>query len=463
MDIEKYIVKHVKLFKNKIFFQSFSDILNNIYNNIDIYNRNDQIFINNKQDNSNLFQNKNNKVSYWFIIMKIILNKLELFEKEIFKENNLKINTLVFSYLVKLCKEKIQKLYKLSLKEKTSLNNLIFLYLDLSEQAIFPEKFIKNNNKKTIKKIKLFESTNKYNVSQSSRFYSTSKTKINKNNNKKQNLKLLSLSNINHIDNSQEDDENEENNVKKKYGIGRKKLLYKNSLSRLFIGEIDEKSVKEKYLMNITVKREQKIKFNGINMSKAESYAKGLINEINIKKGKYKGVIIDQNLAKTIAKFHKEQKLLEEYKKNLNEKNSVSQHLKKKIKFNKTIQIFNSNDIKNLHGSASCFDFRTFHKIDDNKKLINNRKIILKKKRENEKKIIFDNYNHYTKKNRPIKLIMNKACSNSNMNKGFKNINRKITKYLNRLNKNTFNKTRRTEFQNYMNKRDFFYNDEYII
>ena len=84
----------------------------------------------------------------------------------------------------------------------------------------------------------------------------------------------------------------------------------------MFIGETDERTVKEKYLMNITVKKEQKL--GGINMGISDSYIKGIMKEIYREKARNKGVIVDQNMVKIIDKFKKEQKVLEDYKKSLN-------------------------------------------------------------------------------------------------------------------------------------------------
>ena len=261
--------------------------------------------------------------------------------------------------------------------------------------------------------------------------------------------------------NSEEDEsEEDENNVQKKYGIGKIKLSYCNSLSRLFIGETDEKSVKEKYLNNITVKKEQKLKIKGVNMSKAESYTKRLINEI-----KHKGVIIDQNLAKIIDKFNKEQKLLEEYKKSLksNNNNSKIGGLKKYMKFDKELTIFDSNKQKNLHGSASCFDFRTISKFDDYKNSRNNKKKNITKCGEGvyANNVLFNNYIKNNKNgNKSIKFILKSTHMKLNKvtNSSEKKIINKYRKY-----KNTYINPRKFGFKNFMDKKDFFYNNEYVI
>ena len=461
MNVEKYILNNVKLFTNIKYFKLFNTILINTSKNIFSYQKYNTLFdkVDNNKNNIKLMIKNNN--SYWFILMKIILNKLELKEKSIFtidQNYNIDSNPIISLYLIKLCKTKIQKLLKLSIKLKAPLNNLIRLYLDLCDKQMYPEKYEMLNNKKKKKSMEIsLENTNKYNNSQATRLYSSSKNKINKNNKIK---KILSLNNINHNDNNSHDDEDDENNVQKKYGIGKLKLSYCNSLSRLFIGDTDEKSVKEKYLENITVKKEQKLKVKGVNMTKAESYTKRLINEI-----KHKGVIIDQNLAKIIDKFNKEQKVLEEYKKSLksNNNNSKIKKFKKNMKLDKALTIFDSNKRKNLHGSASCFDFRTISKFDDYKNSRNNKKINVTKRGEGAyaNNVLFNNYIKNNKnENKSIKFILKSTHLKLNKvtNSSEKKIINKYRKY-----KNTYINPRKFVFQNFMDKKDFFYNNEYVI
>lgn len=461
MNVEKYILNNVKLFTNIKYFKLFNTILINTSKNIFSYQKYNTLFdkVDNNKNNIKLMIKNNN--SYWFILMKIILNKLELKEKSIFtidQNYNIDSNPIISLYLIKLCKTKIQKLLKLSIKLKAPLNNLIRLYLDLCDKQMYPEKYEMLNNKKKKKSMEIsLENTNKYNNSQATRLYSSSKNKINKNNKIK---KILSLNNINHNDNNSHDDEDDENNVQKKYGIGKLKLSYCNSLSRLFIGDTDEKSVKEKYLENITVKKEQKLKVKGVNMTKAESYTKHLINEI-----KHKGVIIDQNLAKIIDKFNKEQKVLEEYKKSLksNNNNSKIKKFKKNMKFDNALTIFDSNKRKNLHGSVSCFDFRTISKFDDYKNSRNNKKINVTKRGEGAyaNNVLFNNYIKNNKnENKSIKFILKSTHLKLNKvtNSSEKKIINKYRKY-----KNTYINPRKFVFKNFMDKKDFFYNNEYVI
>lgn len=463
MEVEKYIHEKVKLFTNKYYFRLFNTILINLSKNISIYEK-----------QTTLFQKTDFKIEKnWFFIMQIVLDKFKSKEKPYYIENNLTINPLVFSYLVKLCKSKVKKLQKLSIKENAPMENLLRLYLDLCDQSMYPEKYEYLKKKEKQKEENSYK--NKFNNNNSSKMYSSTKLKLL--------LKKSELNSINDINqskiknenendskNNSDQEEDEDNNVQKKYGIGKIKLLYCNSLSRLFIGETDEKTIKEKYLMNITVKKEQKL--NGLNIGKSESYIKSIMKEIYREKARNKGVIVDQNLVKIIDKFKKEQKVLEDYKKCLNllkNNNSTKKRVKTRTKLYNNLNIFNSYN-KKLQGSISCFDFKdnnNNYRIDD----YNKRKINLKLKVDsnldnyssNPKKWIIKNKENkflYTSRNKYIDTKFNlKSSYYSNLQKR----NRKIAKYLLNKYKSTFVSSNKSGFKNYMNRNDFFYNNDHII
>ena len=458
MEVEKYILEKVKLFTNQYYFRLFNTILINLSKNISIYEK-----------QTSLFQRTDFKIdNNWYFIMQIVLDKLKSKDKPYYTENNLNINPLVFSYLVKLCKSKVIKLLKFSIRENAPLENLLRLYLDLCDQSMHPEKY--EYLKKKEKQKEENSNKNKLNNNNSSKMHSSIKSKLILKKNELNNfndIKQNKFKNENDSENNSEQDEDEDNNVQKKYGIGKIKLLYCNSLSRLFIGETDEKTVKEKYLMNITVKKEQKL--SGLNMGISESYIKGIMNEIFREKVRNKGVIVDQNMVKIIDKFKKEQKVLEDYKKSLNllkSYNSPKKRTNKRVKLDNNLKLFNSFS-KKLQGSISCFDFKDTnnnYKIDDYKK----RKINLKLKVDsnienyssNPKKWVIKskdpNKYLYTSRNKYIdtRHIL-KSPYFSNLQKG----NRKIAKYLLNKYKSTFISCNKNGFKNYMNRNDFFYNN----
>ena len=283
MEVEKYIYQKVKIFKNKTYFHLFQTIFINLSKNITIYRK--KYSLSGKLENNNLNKNKKENISIWFYIMKIVLDKLKDKEKDFFFKNNLDINPLVFSYLVKLCKIKIAKLEKLSIMENAPMDKVIRLYLDLCQKEINPKVRKKIEEQKSIFNLKDYINTR---ISPKNMNISSKKDSK-----------------------GEEEDSNE--NVTKKYGIGKLKLKYNKSLCRLFIGDTDEKSVQKKYLMSITVKKDRTLKINGQKLGKSEIYLRRIINEMGEEKGNY----IDNDMNKIITKFKNEQKFLDDYRKNL--------------------------------------------------------------------------------------------------------------------------------------------------
>ena len=431
MEVEEYIHQKVKIFKNKTYFHLFQTILINLSKNVRIYRK--KYSLSGNLEN-NLNKNKNEKSSVWFYIMKIVLDKLKEKEKAFFPKNNLDVNPLVFSYLVKLCKNKMAKLEKLSIIENAPMDNLIRLYLDLCQKEInpeIPEK--KEEKKKSISNLKDYINNNKAlakNMNQA------------KNTQQKKEVK--------------EDEEDSNENVTKKYGIGKLKLKYNKSLCRLFIGDTDEKSVQKKYLMSITVKKDRTLKINGQPIGKSESYARRIINEI----GEEKGYYIDDDLNKIINKFKREQKFLDDYRKNLKlEQNENIKKLSTNNKYNKkSLKIINLKSTQDMTKSPSqIYDFKNY--------------MTIKKKSRN-----FNLMEYYTNNINKQKNIKNDFKSLSNPHIYHRKIifsgfggKRKISKaLLSKFKKFKANKTidveNKVNFHDYMmNKNDFFFNNEFDI
>ena len=426
MDVEEYIHQKVKLFKNKTYFQLFKTILINLSKNITIYRK--QYSLSGRMEKNNLNNGKNENLSIWFYIMKIVLDKLKTKEKAFFIKNNLDVNPLVFSYLVKLCKTKMIKLEKLSIIENAPMENLIKLYFDLCKKEINPNLENQNDDQK------------------SNHDYAD-------NNNNKSSPKKENKSSTKDINNLKEEDTNE-NDVKVKYGIGKLRLTYNKSLSRLFIGETDEKSIQKKHLMSITVKKDRTLKINGVQMGKSESYAKRIINAL----GEEKGYYIDDDLNKIINKFKREQKFLDEYRKNLKlEQNENIKRMKSNKFKNKNIKILNINSPKMIYKSRSNLSFKSFRTLKN-------------KSTKYHLTNLYSNINNKNKNSKiDIKLIPKSPSGKEKSIFSTLQSKRKISKI--RLDKfkrykdnYTSNSTRKVEFQNYfINKKDFFFNNEFEI
>jgi hypothetical protein len=430
MDVEEYIHQKVKIFKNKTYFKLFQTILINLSKNITIYRK--QYSLSGRMENNNSNNGKKEKISFWFYIMKIVLDKLKAKEKAFFIKNNLDVNPLVFSYLVKLCKIKMVKLEKLSISENAPMENLIRLYLDLCQKEINPKIEDQNEEQK-----------------------STLEIVDNKNN--KLSPKKTNQIKGNKSDNRREEEDLNENVVKKKYGIGKIRLTYNRSLCRLFIGDTDEKSVQKKHLMGITVKKDRTLKINGIQMGKSESYAKRIINEI----GEEKGYYIDDDLHKILNKFKREQKFLDDYKKNLKlEQNENVKKLKTNSKFNKKgIKILGINSPKGIYKSPTQVNFNSFRTLKSSK----SRKYILGNLHTNNNKTKNKNEKIEVKLFPKTPIINKKIIFDGfeGKRKISKNILNKFKKY---KNSNTSLSSRKIDFHKYLiNKKDFFYNNEFEI
>ena len=428
MDVEEYIHQKVKIFKNKTYFKLFQTILINLSKNITIYRK--QYSLSGRMENNNSNNGKKEKISFWFYIMKIVLDKLKAKEKAFFIKNNLDVNPLVFSYLVKLCKIKMVKLEKLSISENAPMENLIRLYLDLCQKEINPKIEDQNEEQKSTLEI-VDNKNNKLSPKK------TNQIKGNKN------------------DNRREEEDLNENDVKKKYGIGKIRLTYNRSLCRLFIGDTDEKSVQKKHLMGITVKKDRTLKINGIQMGKSESYAKRIINEI----GEEKGYYIDDDLHKILNKFKREQKFLDDYKKNLKlEQNETIKKLKSNSKYNKkSIKIIGINSPKSIFKSPTQINFNSFRTLKSSK----SRKYILNN--------VHTNNNKNKNEKIEVKLFPKTTLGNKKIifdgiggkTKISKNILNKFKKY---KTSNTSYTSRKIDFHKYLiNKKDFFYNNEFEI
>ena len=430
MDVEEYIHQKVKIFKNKTYFKLFQTILINLSKNITIYRK--QYSLSGRMENNNSNNGKKEKISFWFYIMKIVLDKLKAKEKAFFIKNNLDVNPLVFSYLVKLCKIKMVKLEKLSISENAPMENLIRLYLDLCQKEINPKIEDQNEEQKSTLEI-VDNKNNKLSPKK------TNQIKGNKN------------------DNRREEEDLNENDVKKKYGIGKIRLTYNRSLCRLFIGDTDEKSVQKKHLMGITVKKDRTLKINGIQMGKSESYAKRIINEI----GEEKGYYIDDDLHKILNKFKREQKFLDDYKKNLKlEQNENVKKIKTNSKFNKKgIKILGINSPKGIYKSPTQVNFNSFRTLKSSK----SRKYILSNLHTNNNKTKNKNEKIEVKLFPKTPIINKKIIFDGfeGKRKISKNILNKFKKY---KNSNTSLSSRKIDFHKYLiNKKDFFYNNEFEI
>lgn len=284
------------------------------------------------------------------------------------KNNQYEISKLEYLYLANISKIKLQKLNFISQKEKIPLVNIIKIYFGLCAKNIGllkikqkkddDEKNNENTSKKLLlrgftliddddnkkdKTLKFKKPTNEsklFNNVVKIKYISNLKNKLahkisnklinSKNSNFKENERNNSSeknkkeeSNNNSFDkkeenkNSFEDDLiNDEffKSIKNLNGKNKNslKILYSSSFTRLFIGEVDIASIKERYMSIIDAKKEEKI---GKKNKKSSLFLRIIQN------GNNQLPLIKKNMKNVWTKFMKNQEIIEKFKRiNLEEK-----------------------------------------------------------------------------------------------------------------------------------------------
>ena len=432
MDLELVIKNKVKLFTKVKYFKNFRNILlYQIYNCLRPHYPLSQTIP---------AEAKAQIKSNWSKISNLALSKITIENYpsagQPFTDETYEINSLEYYYLYHLCHIKINHLNNLSNKE-FSLIDLIQIYLQFCQEEMLNEYSIDNikgneflsKTKRNSKKSKTLKNP-AHNYSQKNFLNNKSHSPFNNktkndlltpkilrhidtnnktNNNSKYNSKTIETNNENKkISENAEPNETEKNEdeyeeignivlnrnnevtVFKRKNKSTKPFLYCNSFTRLFIGETDEQSVKERYLSNIAVKNEQRLNFNGNYVDLSGWYIRSVFNKMYRGK-KNKNVIVDSDVAKTFKKYEKNRQYLNNFKKRSLEND------KKEIKpmlLNKQ----NNNSNKNLLPISDRNNYRNKRRFKNefNKKLINNQKIkklmlkdlgsLIGKKNNNEKK-----------------------------------------------------------------------------
>ena len=256
-EIEKIISQKIKVYTKPQFFNLFSKILTESSSNkfksknkiltkkLDIL-----VLINSKENG------KINNLSPWHILMKMILFS---------KENNNSINALSYNYLLRLSNMIIKQLSPISIKYKFNIQFCVKIYLKLCEEKIFGKKKIhKNNSAKKENKNILYR-----------RLTTFSRIPLIHSNIKKEEIRKIFENKKSNLKKEKNKTIQEKNNK-----LNPNNFLYCNSFTRLFIGDTDEESVKERYLSNIIVKNEQRLNLHGTYIDLSGGYLKQLYIKI---------------------------------------------------------------------------------------------------------------------------------------------------------------------------------------
>ena len=287
------------------------------------------------------------------------------------QQNKYEINNLVYLYLYHESLNLLEKLINISKKEKSPITNLSRIYLGLCSENLGLIKMISNENfkgdfsrRKFMKKFTIIEYNDKRfntinnkenNINDEPKIYKKNNLKIryisnlkaklakkksSLNNKKSKEDNIISLErnkneelNINNMYKEEEKNKNNFNTdainedfMKGIYNLNNKnksnlsKVAYASSFARLFIGETDISSIRERYNSNMDVRKKKNlekkynIKRKKKNRSLSSTYLKMFLNKINqIKKSKLP--VIEKNIAGILEKFIKNQDVINKAKK----------------------------------------------------------------------------------------------------------------------------------------------------
>ena len=453
--IQEIIINKIKLFTKENYFKYFSNILVELSHNILAFQKKSALSI---TISSNT---KDKNRSWWHIIAKLILPlKDKYFEQnEDEYENESDLNPLCFEYLKNLCHKTMKHLTSLSLTEQIPLKRVIPLYLNLCEKQIKLNKekqfgiyrrYDKENNyTKIIKKAApiLFNKQNSF----------LNRTQI------KINPKKVGGKNMPSI----------------------QQLDYSNSFTRLFIGETDEDSIRERYLSNMVVKKHKQLHLLNSYMDLSSMYLKRMYYKLFKKEGG-KGVM-DKDMINVINQFENDHKKVENFQRNVvsSEKSHQFDYMKNQL----LLELQNQKQKyikkpkkkkKNKNTFMTTSISRNNEIVKMNQDITNSNKNLLGKNRTKSQSNIINND---SKLNNDIFLLDRKIVNShgnnryknikksySVLNKKNKNYNRKIYRSSSaiskRYNNNDYNRwnngtifldNRKKYYLNYMNNNDFFF------
>ena len=461
MNIEEIIKNNIKLFTNSKYFRIFSNILKEI--SLCIFKLEDckslSYILDNTENDLKEIKNTTN-CSLWFIIMKALLYQRK---NKYSKEYN--IDYLSYKYLLRLCKLKNKQLLTIAIKQKKNIFSCVKIYLRLCEEK-FNEKgklFLSKNSLKKRRRSSIFRRSTNTNRRIPLIKANISKEEIKKikEGNKRKSCEKKEINGINKIKNK------------------KNSLLYCNSFTKLFIGNIDENSVKERHLSNMAVKYEQKLHVNGSYIDLSGGYLKQLFNKISRQKQSKENDLKAQNssckkLIEIQKMFQKDYQIIEKTKK-INQKNKEKiSKSQRSIKSNSKLfhsnigsyrKITNYNQPKNLKNKIikrinlnsninSSFKYLPGNKIDN---IYSSSYIHNSQNKDNSRSLssifkgnknISNGKNIFGKKKFIEKLRINKDIFK-------RNLGLNSTKYES-IN-NIDNLKRKITLKNYMNKNDFFY------
>jgi len=466
MNCREIIKKNIKLFSKKNYFLCFSKLLTEA--SLNLFNKNYRLLTNSLEDIESFYLKRNKKTkreSLWNIIM---INILFIKEKN---EEYYNIDFLSYKYLLRLSTIKIKQLLSISIKFKLDLSFCVKIYLELCEEKI-------NSIKNTFSKILSIK--NRKSSNHIKRFSTYGRMPLFRNTSQKEDTKkgVKNEKDIKPIKSI--------NKIVSKKSNNLNNFLYCNSFTRLFIGDTDEESVKQRHLSNIVVKNEQRLNLHGSYIALSGRYLKQLYHKIvkqnQMQDSNGKQLINNNKKLIEIEKiFKKDYRKIENLKK-INEKDNEKQINNKtqtKFFYPSIIDYNKNNKYKNSHSSLDIKKNKKYlpFKLSKNIKKkngveiklspnVNNTLNILRepiKKDNNSMSSIGYNSNNLTARECLNNTLLK---TNINVNRNFCNKKIKVNKFLfkkklffNSTNGNSLNgnlKKKKT-LKNFLSKEDFFF------
>jgi len=406
-NLTEEINQKIRLFTNEKYFKLFSYMLTTKSKNysafkkvsslllsIDNLEKEKEIKKNKKLNIVKIEQNKQ-QISPWFYFMMHLCNVPNKKKYIKPKKNEFNIDPIIYAYLTSFCQNKIKLLNNFSITHHLNMDKLVKFYLDLCLNKIVQEKEnIKNNEIEEQKSIDYNNVNNIYNrniFKRKSKFrftfnYPSSdyKNKINlksqKNHQIKRNTKLK-ITNLFQSRNKKD----------------RKQIDYSHSFTRLFIGETDQKSVIDRYLSNIVIKKIKQMHLFNKKINLSSLYLKKLYRKLFKDENN-----IDNEMNVLVNKFKLDSKMVENYKRNAlsfdkkqNEENYIDEDKAKLQKqLDKQINIYTKPILERNK-------FHTFNKVSKFTLDTPDNKIITKFKKGR------NNFNINNKKNKNKSFLSN--------------------------------------------------------
>ena len=438
--LQEIILNKMKLFTKENYFRDFSSILIELSHNILAFQKKTSLSL-------SISSNPKEKVhqSWWQLIAKLIFPLKNNYsdENEEEYENDSDLNPLCFEYLKSLCHKTMKNLTNLSLTEKIPLKRIIPLYLNLCEKQIktnrekkyglYPRYDNENNYTKIMKK------SSNMDIRQNS-FLNRTQIKINPKKPGSKNLPSI------------------------------QQLDYSNSFTRLFIGETDEDSIRERYLSNMVVKKHKQLHLLNSYMDLSSMYLKRMYYKLFKKEGG-KGMM-DKDMINVINQFENDHKKVEIYQRNAVSSDKghhfdlTKNQLLMELQHQKQKYIKPQKKKKNKNAFISTYASRN-NEINKNNQEQPHKNIIIYKSQNDRtnsssnntygKVIIMDkknnNANNRYKYIKKSSYLLGRKYENYRSSSAF---TRKYEYEKNRKNWNIFFDNKKN-YKNYMNNKDFFF------